>query len=354
MNTPKVLYFSNIRVPYRVSFFNKLAQECDLTVLYEREKSSNRNETWTKSVQENYKSIVLDGVKIGRESSFSFQVSSILKQEWDSIIVGCYNDLVQIYAIITMRQHHIPYIINLDGESFIGEGLKNKIKKYVLRGADCYLTAGIEAGKNLIKALGDDIKIQPYYFSSLSDKEIKENISCTCKRDNYVLVVGQYYNYKGMDVAFKVASLDHTIKYKFVGMGERTKDFISDFGQAENVELIPFLNKQELDEEYKRCCMLLLPSRQECWGLVVNEAASFGTPVVSTYGSGAAVEFLAKDYPEYLAQPGDHISLYNSVKLCFDSDNREYSNFLKEKSQLYSIEESVKKHLNVIYKCNNV
>ena len=32
----KVLYISNIQVPYRVRFFNLLAEKCDLTVLYER------------------------------------------------------------------------------------------------------------------------------------------------------------------------------------------------------------------------------------------------------------------------------------------------------------------------------
>ena len=35
----KILYISNIEVPYRVSFFNEFAKHCDLTVLYERKKS---------------------------------------------------------------------------------------------------------------------------------------------------------------------------------------------------------------------------------------------------------------------------------------------------------------------------
>ena len=42
----KILYISNIEVPYRVSFFNEFAKHCDLTVLYERKKSDNRDENW--------------------------------------------------------------------------------------------------------------------------------------------------------------------------------------------------------------------------------------------------------------------------------------------------------------------
>ena len=46
-----------------------------------------------------------------------------------------------------------------------------------------------------------------------------------------------------------------------------------------------------------------------CLRLVVNEAASFGTPIVSTWGSGAAMEFIGDDYPQFLAKPADAGSL---------------------------------------------
>jgi len=64
---------------------------------------------------------------------------------------------------------------------------------------------------------------------------------------------------------------------------------------------------KELEEEYKTCAMLVLPTRQECWGLVINEAASFGMPIVSTWGSGAAVEFLSKDKKNLGAMEKAHV-----------------------------------------------
>ena len=39
----RILYLTNIQVPYRVRFFNELSKKCDLTVLYERSQSGNRN-----------------------------------------------------------------------------------------------------------------------------------------------------------------------------------------------------------------------------------------------------------------------------------------------------------------------
>lgn len=64
--------------------------------------------------------------------------------------------------------------------------------------------------------------------------------------------------------------------------------------------------------------MLILPTRQECWGLVVNEAASFGTAVISTNGSGAAVEFLFEKYPFLLAEPDNDENLAEVVRVAWN------------------------------------
>ena len=111
-----------------------------------------------------------------------------------------------------------------------------------------------------------------------------------------------------------------------------------------NVEVIPFLQKNELFKAYRGSAMMLLPTRQECWGLVINEAASFGTPIVSTWGSGAAVEFLAEDYPCYLAQSDNASDLLLKVQNLMEHDSEEYSRFLLKKSLRYSIEECVLAH----------
>ena len=352
----RVLYLTNIETPYRVRFFNELAKFCDLTVLYEREKSSNRNEKWAKSEDKKYTAKYLHGVKIGNEDAFSFGILKEIAAGYDQIIVGCYNSPVQMLAIIAMRLLKIPYIINLDGEPFLeGNGLKSRLKRFFLSGADKYLVAGERAAQSL-KSVSASKEVIPYYFSSLSEQELEDHhLASMCgQRSDTILVVGQYVNCKGMDIALKVAQADQSLHYKFVGMGTRTEQFMKEFeGQIPpNVEIIPFLQKQDLEREYRTCSMLVLPSRQECWGLVINEAASFGTPIVSTWGSGAAVEFLADTYPQYLAKPGDVDDLLRCIRILLDSNEKEsYSSYLLDKSKNYSIERSVQAHLFV---CGNL
>lgn len=342
----KVLYLTNIEVPYRVRFFNELAKHCDLTILYERRKSANRDNKWASGEAKHFRVEYLDGKDVGDEFGFSWRITGIVKKNWNVVVVGCYNSRVQMLAMAYMRLNNIPYIINLDGEPFIGHGMKAFVKKMMLKGADGYLTAGIKAGESLKAVIGDKHPVVPYFFSSLTDEEIVVNAKSIAKREDYVLVVGQYFDYKGMDVAFRAASMDKSIRYKFVGMGKRTELFLQEMrDMPDNIEVIPFMQKAELEYEYRKCSLLLLPTKQECWGLVVNEAASFGTPIVSTWGSGAAMEFIGDKYPQFMAKPGDAESLLECVRKCLKADNSEYSAYLKEVSKQYSIERSVDAYL---------
>jgi len=348
----KVLYISNIEVPYRVRFFNELAEKCDLIVLYERKSSTNRDDRWTRSVEGKYTVKYLNGISTKAENAFSFGILKEIFSGYDSIIIGCYNSPVQMLAIMALRCLRKPYFVNLDGEAFLeGNGIKPRIKRAFLKGACGYLTAGEKTTLSLKKVFPDGNAV-PYYFSSMSEAELERNKTVGMQRRNdTILVVGQYYDCKGIDVARKLAQMDAAHKYKFVGMGKRTELFKERFSGMipDNVEIIPFLQKKELEEEYRNCGLLLLPSRQECWGLVINEAASFGMPIVSTWGSGAAVEFLADAYPQYLAKPGDAEDLYRCIRNCVDAeDNEAYSAYLIGKSKEYTIERSVRAHLSAL------
>ena len=346
----KVLYISNIEVPYRVRFFNEFSKHCELTVLYERKKARNRDEKWTESEQGDFNVKFLNGIKLKDESVFSFGIVKEIFGKYDEIIIGCYNSPSQMLAILLLKIFHRRYILNLDGEVFIGDkGLKNRLKRFFLSGAEKYVVAG-EKAIPALKAVTAEKPITPYYFSSMSEEELRANAAAQTLRNNTVLVVGQYLDVKGLDVILEVAKKDSSIPYKMIGMGHKTQEFINkyDADKLENVEIIPFLQKEDLEHEYKTCALFVLPSRQECWGLVINEAASFGTPIVSTWGSGAAVEFLSDEYSHYLAKPGDSEDLYNKIKAALaDEDIRKYSDYLISRSESYTIEHGVEAHCSV-------
>lgn len=341
-----VLYITNKEVPYRVKFFNELSKYCNLKVIFQSSDPMNRNREWAKSVKNNF------DYEFIRQNKMKFIgiLKEIKKYKYDEIIFGCANDINQIIPMLIMRLFNKKYIVNLDGECFIGNSFKDKLKIWFLKYSKKILEAGEESAQNIEKLVNKDVI--PYYFSSMTEKEIEKNNreSKNTEREDFILVVGRYINVKGLDVAVKVAEKLPNLNFKFIGIGYETQEFQKyvDSFNVKNIEIIPFLQTKELFMEFKKCKMLLLPSRKECWGLVVNEAASFGTPIVSTFGSGAAVEFLSPQYKCYLANTDDVNDLLQKVVNCYENDNKNYSKYLLEKSNLYTIERSVKIHMDVI------
>ena len=346
-----MLYVTVKPTPYRTLFFNELAKKCDLTVLYESAAPGARDAKWQQSEELKHKAVFLKKNGGGSSLVALLRMIRMVFGGWDAVVVGCWNLKMELLTTLLMRLLGIHYTLNLDGEYFFsGNSLKQRMKRFFVRGAGSYVVAGEESAKSLKEVVGDR-PIIVYYFSSLTDDEIRLKAQSTQQRGDTILVVGRNFPYKGMDIIPPVARMNPSLHFKLVGMGEAGTEVFkkeNNLEGIENIEFVPFLQKDDLDKEYRSSRMLILPSRRECWGLVINEAAAFGTPIVSTLGSGAAVEFLGKDYPRLLAKPGDAESLNQCIQnfLAMD-DVSAYSRFLKQKSEKYTISINVMAHLKL-------
>lgn len=180
----KVLYITDSVVPYRSRFFNLLSQSCRLSVLYESRKVGNRNAKWRNSVPLAFHHHFLDH-RYFRSIFSTFELLMWVSRRWDVRVIGCINSKIEILAILYMRLFHIPYYLNLDGETFFeGNSPKAKLKRFVARGAKKYLVAGNKSAENLRNAIGN-VDIQVYNFSSLSEQELISHRHSSC-----ILTVG--------------------------------------------------------------------------------------------------------------------------------------------------------------------
>lgn len=349
----KVLYITNISVPYRTRFFEELGKKCDLTVLFESERSSIRNDDWIKFNNKNYKSEYLNSIASPQKHRFSFQILKHLSKSYDCIIIGCYNSPVEILAILYLRLLGRKFAINIDGEVFKPKKIiKYWGLKFVLKGADAYLSASTHAIPYIKKLTGSD-NVIPYYFSSVSKEEVNNAFPTDKERNNTILVVSQYHPAKGLDVLLEAAKKRPQYLFKIVGSGKRYSQFLSFVKSREvtNVEVVDFLKKEELQYEYETSRMLVLPSIQECWGLVINEGATYGIPIVSTTGSGSALDFLQGEYSKFLAKSNDVSDLISKIDMlanCGEEEISQYSAYLKNKAKEYTTEHMVEAHLKMI------
>lgn len=350
----RVLYLTNYHNPYRDEFFEQLGRRCDLTVLFEQRTDAARDASWFEGVEaRSYQEVYLPEGECGPVSPTMLKT---VEGDWSLVVVGCYNTTRQMATIARMRRRHAPYVVNSDGMVFeTGSTLKRAARGHVLRGADAYLCAGEACVPSLRRIVGRGALVVPYPFSSLTGKRARELARADAVRDpRLVLVVGQYEDYKGLDVMLDaIPTLSDGLRFRFVGMGKKADEFralVEAKGLSDDVEVVPFLKPDDLAAEYLRAGLLVLPSRQECWGLVVNEAAACGCPVVSTWGSGAAVEFISRDCPQFLAEPGSAASLALAVGEFTsrpEGEKREYSAFLRRKAAEYTIEATADAHMRL-------
>lgn len=308
----KVIFCTNLPSPYRVDFFNEFGKYCDLTVLYERHSSSERNAAWKGAGAENFKEVYLDLKLVGVDRSKGSALKNYVKaHQSDVLIFTNYVSPATMEAIIWCRLHGRKYYFEYDGGFNKKDPFVKKIlKKFLLNSAEGHLTTADEHIMYL-KSLGiKESRIFKYPFTSVSEDDIETaaNFRSKGKRyfknklgvkeDKMILSVGRFsyengYG-KGYDILMDTADqLDSSIGIYIVG-DEPTQKFIDwkNSKQLENVHFVGFKNKNDLSEYYAAADLFIILSRGDVWGLVVNEAMSWGLPIISSNKCIAGLELV--------------------------------------------------------------
>ena len=88
---------------------------------------------------------------------------------------------------------------------------------------------------------------------------------------------------------------------------QKAKLFIAgcDGVSDDNIRYVGFLNRNELQEFYKTIDCLILPSLEDSWGVVINEAIQFDCAVLASMNCGAAMDLVYTGCNGYLFNPLD-------------------------------------------------
>lgn len=323
----KILILSSFPAPYRIDVFKGLAKLFDVDMFFGTNKDQNRSKDY----------FILKG-------AFRYYVINNLEDE--AYFKKCVKkldtyDLVLAYdwyLPFAMRvEHkcittHIPYIVNCDGafirepSNFIGV-IKDKIKQYFISNASKCFASGKYAQKyfehygaqpeniaihNFTSLHEEDILAQP--VSQREKKELRLELGLTNRKT--VLSIGQFIYRKGFDTLLEAwGDLDKCYQLVIIGGGEEKENYegIIRNHNYENVKLIDFKPKEEISKFYKASDLFVLSTREDIWGLVINEAMACGLPVISTDRCIAALE-LVTDTAGIITLVEDKEALYNAIR----------------------------------------
>jgi glycosyltransferase involved in cell wall biosynthesis len=133
------------------------------------------------------------------------------------------------------------------------------------------------------------------------------------------LFIGRFSKEKGLEdllAAFRRIH-EHLPKAKLVLAGPGERDCLRSQAVAWGLgNAIGFLGNQtpgQIGELLEICTAMVLPSHREPWGLVVNEALSYGCPVVVSDICGCTPELVINGVTGYIFPAGDVGALYASM-----------------------------------------
>jgi len=357
----KILFLTNIPSPYRVDFFNELGKHFDLTVAFEGKTATDRNENWKNKDNFNFNPIFFNGVRIKSDQFFCLNIIKILKQKWDKIVVCGYSSPTTMLAIQYLKLKKIPFYIEVDGGLIKQDSwFKYKIKQYFLSSATGWFSSGRETSKYLVHYGADKNKIVEYPFSSLKEQNILKQIpteqeklklkkELNLKEDKIIISVGQFIYRKGYDVLIKsMQNIDRNVGVYIIG-DNPTQEYLNLQKQFNltNLHFVGFKTKEELKKYYMSADLFVLPTREDIWGLVINEAMATGLPIITTEKCVAGLELVENSVNGYIVPIEDSKILAEKINKIFNEDYRQMGQNSLNKIKFYTIESMVKNHLGI-------
>lgn len=294
MRKIKILWHTSYPAPYRSDFYDKLASYCDITVVYESLRDDERNEKWFKEDTSKVKIVNLQTMpnKLQR----LLYLNRLMKEsDFDYVFNSTYTRLYGMAVSRLANFYHLPLVLEADGGIPGKTGIIKKIIKHEFDKADYFLSSSKYTDDYFIYYGGKKEKIYPFTFTSLTQQDLIQNATSGCKNNDKftILSVGQIVHRKGYDLLIQAMADFPNVQCNIVGGSatQELKDLMAKY-HVNNVHFIDFMKKEELSRYYKQADLFVFPTREDIWGLVINEALSFNLPILSSDNCVAAKYFM--------------------------------------------------------------
>ena len=325
----RVLVVTNILSPYRVPLFKHLARSTalDVSVIALAESEANRHWRGAGNVQEfGYRVLVGWHVFLRRLEMPIHLNWGLLRALWrvrpDVVMTSGYDQLAYWEAFLYAKLARKPYLL-WNGTTSLSTGTVGGpigwLKRRIVRGADGYVAYGSQAAEYLV-AFGaprerihvgvNTVDMAFYRERTTAERRAP---SFRAKRVLYpevlLLYVGQLIERKGvLQLLEALRKLDDpSVGLVVVGGGPQESALRRFCKEANlrNVYFEGFHQPEELPEYYALADLLVVPSREEVWGLVVNEALAGGLYVLCSDRAGAAYDVIEDGWNGRLFSPSD-------------------------------------------------
>ena len=293
----RVAVVTNIPTPYRIPVYDLLSdvRDFDVRVFYFAEREFDRE--WVLQ-HPRVESVVLPSTTIhwrGRDIHFSRGVWKQLNRfRPDVVLTNGFNPALLV-AFAWAVVHGVRHVAQTDGTPDLERrlGTVHRVVRRVVSRRSATTIAASRAGLELLTRWG--ARPETRFLSALAVDNTRFRTDPLAERDLDVLVSGRLDDRKNPLFALQAAAdaaerLGRRLTVAMLGDGPLRPE-VEAFGRAhtDHIELMlpGFLQQDELPGWYRRARTFLFPTREDAWGLVVNEAAAAGVPQLVSVEAGA-------------------------------------------------------------------
>ena len=298
----KIVIITDGPSPYRVDHYKFLQnsyKEYEFHIVFSIKKSKSELRQWeTSAINElkhvhylpNY-TILIKKRFDNKQTIITHGVGKVLKQIVpDAVICMEYNP-TSIQTIIWCKKNKVPFISLTDG-TLHSERNINKVqfysRKFIMKYADAFIASSTKA-KEKIESYTTKKKIFISYLSEDQDKYLQTKIH---NNGRHILYVGSLIKRKGIDLLLNVLiQIKEEWELNIAGTGPLLKELQEQaqrLGISDRVHFCGYQQVQGLVNLYQNADLFVLPTREDCYGLVIMEAMCASLPVVvSKYADGA-------------------------------------------------------------------
>jgi glycosyltransferase involved in cell wall biosynthesis len=325
-----------------------LSHNLDLIVYYYSGESSGRKwDLWPRNYNYRYKT--LPGIpfktSIGDQNLNLSIINELILNKPHVLILEDYTSPTTWFALAIAKLLKIPLIYWTEGikepQSILGK-ISRPLRTLFIKKSDSIVVPG-RVSKRYVISLGADPEkvfiapnaIDNELFIKISNEyqEYKDQIKAELGLEKKVvlLYVGRIVEEKGiiflLDAYKKLKSENSAIALMIIGCGE-LRNKLQGMCEAERISDVLFVGAitdcEELVRYYNVSDIFVLPTLEDVWGFVLNEAMICGLPTVSTYASQAAQEMIRQGENGYIVREADAEELYRALKeLVCNTDLRE-------------------------------
>jgi glycosyltransferase involved in cell wall biosynthesis len=327
----RVVVVSPEPTPYRSPLFDRIAArpDVDLTVVYAGRTVADR--TWT--VELRHPAIYLRGVTlplISRLVHHAYPVTPgiwrvLRRAEPDTVVISGWSTFAAQAALLWCRLRRVPYVLLVVSHD-IGPraGWRSLVKSAVvprlLRRAASVLVVGTLARRSVVargarpervRVFANTIDVEGFaeraHGLAARRTELRHELGLG-DGDVAVLSVARLAPEKRHDVLIRAVARagDPQLALVLVGAGPG-RDALEELAVTVGIRLVLAGDRpwEQIVEAYTAADVFALMSERETWGVVVNEAAACGLPLVLSDQVGAAADLLRDGENGALVPAGD-------------------------------------------------